>query len=551
MGGKFGRVLFLKNYASYIKDDMISDLSDFSRSLVLSIDILPVATDEAVKEVQSQILGIESDITRWQQRQNKQANFTASVPYELEQLRTESKEFLDDLTVRDQRMMFAVVTLVHVADTLEHLDADTETLLSIGREHLCSFAVLRYQQEDGLNTVLPYGLRRIKALRTLTTESTAVLMPFRAQEIQEPGGMYYGVNAVSKNLLICDRKRLISPHGFYLGVSGSGKSMAMKSTIANVALGTNDDIIIIDAEREYGPLVRALGGEVVEISPNSSHHINPLDITDGYDDGENPIAMKSEVVTSILEQQMGAGCITGAHKSIIDRCTANVYRPYLYENDGSIKPPLLTDWRNEVMRQTDPEAREIALAAELITEGSLNVFAHPTNVQMNNRIMAIDLYEMGDQLRPTALVVTLEAIQNRVAANRKRGRFTWVFIDEVYLFFRFKYSGDILYRAWKRWRKYGAPLTAATQNVEECLKSETARLMFANSEFLLLFNQAATDRQELAKLLHLSETQTRYIENAEAGHGLLRMGGALVPFVNTIPKDTELYRLMTTTPGEG
>lgn len=551
MGGKFGRVLFLKSFASYIKDDMISDLSDFSRSLVLSIDILPVATDEAVKEVQSQILGIESDITRWQQRQNRQANFTASVPYELEQLRTESKEFLDDLTVRDQRMMFAVVTLVHIADTLEQLDADTETLLSIGREHLCQFSTLRYQQEDGLNTVLPYGLRRIKALRTLTTESTAVLMPFRAQEIQDPGGMYYGVNAVSKNLLICDRKRLISPHGFYLGVSGSGKSVAMKSTIANVALGTDDDIIIIDAEREYGPLVRALGGEVVEISPNSQHHINPLDITDGYDDGETPIAMKSEVVTSILEQQMGAGHITGAHKSIIDRCTANVYRPYLYENDGSIKPPLLTDWRNEVMRQEDPEAREIALAAELITEGSLNVFAHPTNVQMNNRIMAIDLYEMGDQLRPTALVVTLEAIQNRVAANRKKGRFTWVFIDEVYLFFRFKYSGDILYRAWKRWRKYGAPLTAATQNVEECLKSETARLMFANSEFLLLFNQAATDRMELAKLLHLSETQTRYIENAEAGHGLLRMGGTLVPFVNTIPKDTELYRLMTTTPGEG
>ena len=448
-------------------------------------------------------------------------------------------------------MMFAVVTLVHIADTLEQLDADTETLLSIGREHLCQFSTLRYQQEDGLNTVLPYGLRCIKALRTLTTESTAVLMPFRAQEIQDPGGMYYGVNAVSKNLLICDRKRLISPHGFYLGVSGSGKSVAMKSTIANVALGTDDDIIIIDAEREYGPLVRALGGEVVEISPNSQHHINPLDITDGYDDGENPIAMKSEVVTSILEQQMGAGHITGAHKSIIDRCTTNVYRPYLYENDGSIKPPLLTDWRNEVMRQEDPEAREIALAAELITEGSLNVFAHPTNVQMDNRIMAIDLYEMGDQLRPTALVVTLEAIQNRVAANRKKGRFTWVFIDEVYLFFRFKYSGDILYRAWKRWRKYGAPLTAATQNVEECLKSETARLMFANSEFLLLFNQAATDRMELAKLLHLSETQTRYIENAEAGHGLLRMGGTLVPFVNTIPKDTELYRLMTTTPGEG
>lgn len=494
-------------------------------------------------------MGIETDITRWQQRQNAKNNFTATVPYELEQLRMETKEFLDDLTTRDQRMMFAVVTLVHIADTLEQLDADTETLLSIGREHLCQFSALRYQQEDGLNTVLPYGLRRIKALRTLTTESTAVLMPFRAQEIQDPGGLYYGVNAVSKNLLICDRKRLVSPHAFYLGVSGSGKSMAMKATITNIALSTNDDIIIIDAEREYGPLVRALRGEVVEISPNSSHHINPLDIGEGYDEGENPVALKSEVITSILEQQMGAGRIDGGHKSIIDRCTANVYRPYL-RSKGKLSMPLLTDWRKEVMKQKDPEAREIALAAELITEGSLNIFAHPTNVDMNNRIVSLDLYEMGEQLRPTALVVTLEAIQNRVMANRKKGKYTWVFIDEVYLYFKYHYSAEILYRAWKRFRKYAAPLTAATQNVEECLKSETARLMFANSEFLLLFNQAATDRAELGKLLHLSDTQMGYIENAEPGHGLLRMGGALVPFVNTIPKDTDLYRLMNTTPGE-
>lgn len=338
---------------STVGDEMISDLSDFSRSLILSIDILPVPTDEAVKEVQSQILGIETDITRWQQRQNSKNNFTANVPYELEQLRNETREFLDDLTVRDQRMMFAVVTLVHVADTLKQLDADTETLLSIGREHLCQFAVLRYQQEDGLNTVLPYGLRRVKSLRTLTTESTAVLMPFRAQEIQDPGGLYYGVNAVSKNLLICDRKRLISPHAFYLGVSGSGKSMAMKSTIANIALATNDDIIIIDAEREYGPLTRALGGEVIEISPHSPHHINPLDIADGYGDGENPIAMKSEVITSILEQQMGVGMVHGSHKSIIDRCTANIYRPFLHAK-GKPPTPLLSDWWNKERYQFDP-----------------------------------------------------------------------------------------------------------------------------------------------------------------------------------------------------
>ena len=540
MGDKVGRVLFLKDYASYIKDEMIADLSDFPRNLMLSIDILPIPTDEAVREVQSRILGIETDITRWQQRQNDKNNFTASIPYELEQLRGETKEFLSDLTERDQRMIFAVVTLVHIADSLEQLDADTEALLSIGREHLCQFSTLRYQQEDGLNTVLPYGLRRVKALRTLTTESAAVLMPFRVQEIQDPGGLPYGVNAISKNLLICERKRLISPHAFYLGVSGSGKSVAMKSTIENVALATNDDIIIIDAEREYGPITRSLGGTVVEISPSSPHHINPMEVADGYGDGENPIAMKSELITSILEQQMGVGRVSGSHKYIIDRCTANVKAPM----------PLLTDWRNEVLKQVDPEAREIALAAELITEGSLNVFAHPGNVDMNSRIITLDLYEMGEQLRPTALVVTLEAIQNRVMENRKRGKYTWVFLDEVYLYFKYHYSGEFLYRAWKRFRKYAGIMTAATQNVEECLKSETARLMLANSEFLLLFNQAATDRAELGKLLHISDTQMGYITNAEPGHGLLKMGGSLVPFNNSIPKDTELYRLMSTTPGE-
>lgn len=549
MGDKVGRVLFLKDYASYIKDEMIADLSDFPRNLMLSIDILPIPTDEAVREVQSRILGIETDITRWQQRQNDKNNFTASIPYELEQLRGETKEFLSDLTERDQRMIFAVVTLVHIADSLEQLDADTEALLSIGREHLCQFSTLRYQQEDGLNTVLPYGLRRVKALRTLTTESAAVLMPFRVQEIQDPGGLPYGVNAISKNLLICERKRLISPHAFYLGVSGSGKSVAMKSTIENVALATNDDIIIIDAEREYGPITRSLGGTVVEISPSSPHHINPMEVADGYGDGENPIAMKSELITSILEQQMGVGRVNGSHKSIIDRCTANVYQNYFHSR-GKAPMPLLTDWRNEVLKQVDPEAREIALAAELITEGSLNVFAHPGNVDMNSRIITLDLYEMGEQLRPTALVVTLEAIQNRVMENRKRGKYTWVFLDEVYLYFKYHYSGEFLYRAWKRFRKYAGIMTAATQNVEECLKSETARLMLANSEFLLLFNQAATDRAELGKLLHISDTQMGYITNAEPGHGLLKMGGSLVPFNNSIPKDTELYRLMSTTPGE-
>ncbi len=549
IGGKVGRVLFLREYASYIKDRMITDLSDFSRNLMLSIDILPIPTNEAIKEMQSRILGVESDITRWQQKQNANNNFTATVPYELEQLRAENKEFLDDLSTRDQRMIFANVTLVHMADTLEQLDADTETLQSIGNESLCQFSILRYQQEDGLNTALPYGLRRVRTTRTLTTESTAVLMPFRVQEIQDAGGIFCGVNAVSKNLLICNRKRLLNPHGFILGVSGSGKSFTMKEFITFIALATSDDVIIIDAEREYGELTRALGGAVIEISPSSPHHINPLEISRGYGTGENPVAMKSELMMSICEQQMGAGQLGAFHKSIIDRCTANIYHD-LIKNGGRGRQPILPDWRNEVKRQPEREAQELALASELFVEGSLNMFAHETNVDIANRIVSFDLYEMGEQLKPTALNVTLETIQNRVAANRLAGKYTWVFVDEVYLFFRYHYSAQFLYKCWKRFRKYAAAMTAATQNVEECLRSDTARLMFANSEFLVLLNQAATDRAELAKLLNISTNQMSYITSAEAGHGLIRVGGSIVPFVNEFPRDTELYRLMTTTPGD-
>lgn len=546
MGSKFGRVLFLRRYASFVADDLIYDLTEFSRNMVLSIDLIPVPTDEAVKEVEGIILGVETDITRWQRRQNANNNFTAEVPRTMEQKRDNSREILDDLTTRDQRMIFSIITIVHTADSLEQLDADTESIISVGKEHLCDISIARYQQEDGLNTALPYGLRRLKALHTLTTESCAVAIPFRSQELQDPGGVFYGINTISQNPLICDRKRLNSPHAFYLGVTGSGKSMSMKLTAENVILGTEDDVIIVDAEREYGTLVRANGGQVIEISPHSTQHINPLEVPDGLE--ENPVALKSQLLTSILEQQMGEGALSSCHRSIIDRCTANVLRPYLR---GKAPAPLLTDWRREVLRQPEPEAREIALAAELITEGSLNVFAHQTDVDVDNRLMVYDLYEMGEQLRPTALVVTLEAIQARVIENRKKGRFTWVFIDEVYLYFKYHYSAEMLYKAWKRFRKYGGILTAATQNVEECLRSDTARLMFANSEFLMLFNQAATDRAELSQLLHISDTQMAYVTDAEPGHGLLRVSGAVIPFDYTIPRDNALYELMNTTPGGG
>ena len=558
MGDHFGRTLFLRDYASFIKDDMITELMDYPRNMMLSIDIVPIGMDEAIKMVDKVIMSVDSDANRWQQRQNANNNFTANLPYQMEQMRKVGKEYMDDLTERDQRMMFAVVTLTHLADSLEQLDQDTESLQS--RTRGCEFSILKYQQEDGLNTVLPYGLRRIEAVRTLTTESTAVLMPFKSQEIQDRGGIYYGVNAVSHNLIICNRGNLLNGNGFILGVSGSGKSMAAKQEFASLALSTDHDLIVVDPEREYGPLVRAMGGEVITISASSAEnsYINALDLSSEYGDGKNPLVLKSEFIMSLCEQLMGIGEIGAKEKSIIDRCTANIYREYIKDYKGD--PPTLKDLHKDLMMQKEPAAHDIALALELFTTGSLNVFSHQTSINTNNRILCFDIQDLGENLKPIGLLVMLDAIFNRVIRNRREGKFTHVYIDEIYLFFAnnsmgsrsniSSYSGEFLYKCWKRFRKYGATLTGITQNVEECLLSDTARMMFANSEFLLMFNQAATDREELSRLLGTSDTQMDYVSDAPAGHGLIKVGGGIVPFINEFPKDTALYWLMTTKPGE-
>ena len=545
MGGKFGRVLFLKEYASYIKDSMISELTALNRTMMLSIDVIPVPTDEAVREMQNRLLGVETNVTNWQRRQNNNNNFSAVVPYDLEQQRKETREMLDDLTTRDQRMMFAVVTLVHLADSKEELDSDTETLQSAARKHLCQLATLNWQQADGLTTALPLGLRRIDALRTLTTEALAVLMPFKAQEIRDQGGVYYGQNVISKNLIVANRKELLNGNGFVLGVSGSGKSFTAKEEIAGVALSTEDDIIVIDPESEYGPLIEGLGGEVVNISATSRNHINAMDMEQGYGDGENPVVLKSEFLLSLCEQLVGSGKLSAKEKSIIDRCTAGVYHDYIRSGYRGAAPTL-KDFHAELLRQTEAEVRDVALAIELFTEGSLNTFAKPSNVDTNSRILCYDIRDLGKQLLPVGMLVVLDSIFNRVIRNRKLGKNTWVYVDEIYLLFQHEYSANFLFTLWKRVRKYGACCTGLTQNVDDLLQSHTARTMLANSEFLVMLNQAATDRAELAQLLNISDNQLSYITNVDSGRGLIKCGSTIVPFMNTFPKNTRLYKLMST-----
>ncbi len=546
IGNRYARVLFLKEYANYIKDSMVAELTDINKNSMMSIDVIPIAMDEAVREAENRRLGVETNITNWQRRQNANNNFSAIIPYDLEMQREQSKEFLDDLITRDQRMFMSVLTMVHTAETKEELDNDTEEILTIARKNLCQFGVLKFQQLDGLNTSMPFGVRKIDTLRTLTTESLAVFMPFRVQEIRETNGIYYGQNVISKNMIIADRKKLLNGNSLVFGVSGSGKSFITKEEIVFTMLkDKNADVIVIDPENEYTPLVKALGGEVIKVSATSGNHINAMDMNKNYADGANPVILKSEFILSLCEQLIGSDNLGAKQKSIIDRCTASTYRYYLQGNYQGT-PPTLQDFYQELLKQEETEAKEIALAIELFVNGSLNTFAKQTNVDTENRLICYNILDLGKQLLPLGMLVVLDSILNRITQNRAKGRNTYIFIDEIYLLLRNEYSANFLYTLWKRVRKYGAYLIGITQNVEDMLQNNTARAMMANSELIIMLNQASTDRAELAKLLNISDLQLSYITNVGSGEGLLKIGSSLIPFSNKFPKDTELYKLMTT-----
>ena len=542
IGEKYTRVLYLKNYASYIKDDFISELTDFNGNMMLSIDFIPVPTDEAVREVERLLLGVETNATNWQRRQNKNNNFSAMLPYDMELQRKETKEFLDDITTRDQRMMFALVTMVITANTLQELDSETEAILSIGRKHMCQIAVLKYQQMDGLNTVLPIGTRKINAFRTLTTESLSVLVPFKAQEIQETGGIYFGENAISHNLIFCNMENLLNQSMFLLGIPGSGKSFFAKLMILSLALSTDADIIICDPEGEYAQLVKALKGTVVSISASGSDHVNAMDMVYGYGDN-NPIAAKSEFIMSLIEQIDKDG-VTAKHKSVIDRCIESVFVASRMFNTS----PTLCTLRDELLKQPEKQAKELALALELYTSGSLDIFAHETNVDISSRMVCFDIHELGSQLKPAELLTITDAMINRVVSNSRKGKRTYLFIDEFHVVFENEHSEEFFTAAWRQFRKRNAYPCAITQNVEYLLSSVSASTMLSNSEMVVMFNQAASDRSKLAKLPNISKDQLSYITNAEAGCGLMKYGSALVPFINRFPSDSKIYKLMTTKP---
>lgn len=548
IGDRYARVLFLKELSSFVKDDFIDAIVTRNQDMMVSISILPIPTDEAVREVENRLLGIETNITNWQRRQNTNNNFSATVPYEMELQRKEAKEFLDDLVTRDQRMMQTCITMVITADTKEDLDNETDSIKSFADNRMCQIATLTFQQMDGLNTVLPIGAWKVNIFRTLTTESLAVFMPFKVQEIQDRGGMYFGENAISHNLILCNRGNLLNQSAFMLGVPGSGKSFLTKMLIMILILSTDDDILICDPEGEYIPLVEALGQDqasVIRLYAGGKDRLNAMFMVAGYGE-DNPLAFKSQFVMTLAASIDKKG-IGPQHKSIIDRCVAAVYREG--EENGTM--PTLSILREKLMEQPEPQAKDVALALELFTIGSLNIFGHESNVDLTKRITLFDIHKLESDLKPPGMEVITDTMLNRVSMNWSEGKRTHIFIDEFHVAFENESSAAFFNSVWRQFRKRNAYPTAITQNVEYLLDSVQARTMLSNSEFIVMLNQAASDREKLAQLLHISDEQMSYVTNADAGCGLIKYGSALVPFVNRFPKDTKLYQLMTTKPGEG
>lgn len=539
---KYGRVLYLSNYPRFIKDSIVSELCNLNKNMMYSMDLISISTDEAVKEIERKLLGVNTNITNWQRRQNANNNFSAVIPYDMEMQREECKEFLDDLTIRDQRMMLCNITIVHLADSKEELDNDTELLKSVARKFMCDLSILYFssRQLDGLCTALPIGLNRLNIIRTLLTESASVFIPFRAQEIADKGGIWYGQNAITNNPIFCNKEYLQNPNAFVLGVPGSGKSFLTKEEIEFIIMRTDDDILICDPENEYSNIIRKFGGEVIEISAGSKDHINAMDMKDGYGDSGDPVRDKSQFIMSLIEQVSRKG-IDDLERSIIDRCVRETYMEF--------ERPTLKTLRAKLLEQQEKEAKALALKLEIFTDGSLDAFAHETNVDVDNRIVSYNIFKLGKQLKTMGLLVITDAMINRVNENFIKGKKTHIFIDEFHVVFENEQSAAFFNSAWRQFRKRDAYPTGITQNVEYLLDSVEASTMLSNSEFVVMLNQAYQDREKLGRLLNISDEQMSYITNAQSGCGLIKYGGILVPFVNKMPKGL-LYDLNTTKPSD-
>ena len=552
IGQKRGAVSFLQILAPELNDRMLADFLDMESSLIVTMHVQSVDQVSAIKTIKRKITDLDRMKIEEQKKAVRSGYDMDIIPSDLATYGAEAKKLLQELQSRNERMFLLTFLVLNIADSVPKLRNNVFQASSIAQKYNCQLVRLDFRQEEGLMSSLPLGLNQVEIQRSLTTSAVAIFVPFTTQELYQNGSeaLYCGLNALSNNLIMVDRKFLKNPNGLILGTPGSGKSFAAKREIANVFFVTNDDIIICDPEAEYGPLVERLHGQVIKISPTSPHYINPMDLNLNYSDDENPLSLKSDFILSLCELIVGGkDGLQPVEKTIIDRCVRMVYRDYL--NDP--KPenmPVLEDLYQELRRQEEKEAQYVATALEIYVTGSLNVFNHRTNVDIQNRIVAFDIKELGKQLKKIGMLVVQDQVWNRVTVNREAHKSTRYYIDEFHLLLKEEQTAAYSVEIWKRFRKWGGVPTGITQNVKDLLASREVENIFENSDYIYMLNQASGDRQILAKQLNISPHQLSYVTHSGEGEGLLFYGNIILPFVDRFPKDTELYRVMTTKPNE-
>ena len=552
IGQKRGAVSFLQILAPELNDRMLADFLDMESSLIVTMHVQSVDQVSAIKTIKRKITDLDRMKIEEQKKAVRSGYDMDIIPSDLATYGAEAKKLLQELQSRNERMFLLTFLVLNIADSVPKLRNNVFQASSIAQKYNCQLVRLDFRQEEGLMSSLPLGLNQVEIQRSLTTSAVAIFVPFTTQELYQNGSeaLYCGLNALSNNLIMVDRKFLKNPNGLILGTPGSGKSFAAKREIANVFFVTNDDIIICDPEAEYGPLVERLHGQVIKISPTSPHYINPMDLNLNYSDDENPLSLKSDFILSLCELIVGGkDGLQPVEKTIIDRCVRMVYRDYL--NDP--KPenmPVLEDLYQELCRQEEKEAQYVATALEIYVTGSLNVFNHRTNVDIQNRIVAFDIKELGKQLKKIGMLVVQDQVWNRVTVNREAHKATRYYIDEFHLLLKEEQTAAYSVEIWKRFRKWGGVPTGITQNVKDLLASREVENIFENSDYIYMLNQASGDRQILAKQLNISPHQLSYVTHSGEGEGLLFYGNIILPFVDRFPKSTELYHIMTTKPSE-
>ena len=552
VGKKLGAVSFLQILAPELNDRMLADFLDMESSLIVTMHIQSVDQTKAIKTVKRKITDLQKMTIEEQKKAVRSGYDMDIIPSDLATYGNEAKKILQDLQSRNERMFLMTFLVLNTANNKQQLGNNVFQASSIAQKYNCQLTRLDFQQEEGLMSSLPLGLNQIEIQRGLTTSSVAIFVPFTTQELFQNGeeALYCGINALSNNLIMVDRKKLKNPNGLILGTPGSGKSFSAKREIANVFLVTDDDIIICDPEAEYGPLVERLHGQVIRISPTSPHFINPMDLNLNYSDEENPLSLKSDFILSLCELIVGGKeGLQPVEKTVIDRCVRLVYRDYLADPKPE-NMPILEDLYNALLKQDEKEAHYIATALEIYVTGSLNVFNHRTNVDIHSRIVSYDIKELGKQLKKIGMLIVQDQVWNRVTVNREARKSTRYYIDEMHLLLKEEQTAAYSVEIWKRFRKWGGIPTGITQNVKDLLSSREVENIFENSDYIYMLNQASGDRQILAKHLNISPHQLSYVTHSGEGEGLLFYGSVILPFVDRFPKDTELYRIMTTKPQE-